>query len=369
MSVRKSSDSRPPEVFAIGPLPPPVNGLTMLTEKVVKQLQSAGPTTIVDQSPRPARKRIVFRIKRLLRSVWCLYRLLMHGRAQNTRLYLAANSKGGLMATDILVRVASWLKYPTYLHHHTYFYIDKYDWRMARIVRHLGPRGVHIVHCPEMADDFRARYPTSEPFQYVLPSVFSLPIGNPKSSVSLPFRLGFLANLSMAKGLDLVLDTFRTLHDSGLFVKLRLAGPCTTESVRRMINRELHRYPDSLEYVGPVYDRAKVDFYNSVDCFVYPSRSESWGIVLDEALSAGVPVIACRRGCARTVIGPAAGLIVEDDLQFVSLAAKQIHHWIDHPQEYLIASAAAIEQAQFLDRTGQAQLNHFISNMFLPLSE
>lgn len=49
--------------------------------------------------------------------------------------------------------------------------------------------------------------------------------------------------------------------------------------------------PPNCEYLGYLEEDRKHNIYNSVDLFVQPSISESFGIVFMEALSAGVPVI------------------------------------------------------------------------------
>ena len=41
----------------------------------------------------------------------CLAKLILHGRVQNARLYLTANSKGGLIMTGLLVKAARRLGY------------------------------------------------------------------------------------------------------------------------------------------------------------------------------------------------------------------------------------------------------------------
>jgi len=267
-----------------------------------------------------------------------------------------------------MVNAGRLLGYPIYLHHHAYFYIDRYDWRMAWIDRSLGADGVHVVHCPQMADDFRAVYATKHPFECVLPSVFSLPLAAPRQSTPVPFRLGHMGNLCIAKGLDLVLQTFHELRKNGRPIQLRLAGPFLTKGAQRMVHKELDEHPQLIDYMGPVYGQAKTEFFRSIDCFIFPSRSESWGIVLNEALAEGVPVIACQRGCTQTVVGDCAGLIVKDSAQYVQLAMRQIQAWMDNADQYRAASAAAIEQTDLLDREAQLQLNAFAEHMHSPLA-
>ena len=49
------------------------------------------------------------------------------------------------------------------------------------------------------------------------------------------FRIGHLGNLSVAKGLDLVLKTFEELVKRGRRVVLKLAGPCHTHEAQSLV--------------------------------------------------------------------------------------------------------------------------------------
>ncbi|HEY3394447.1 MAG TPA: glycosyltransferase family 4 protein [Lacipirellulaceae bacterium] len=369
MAASQTSANTRPELWALGPLPPPVTGMTLLTERILQRLMRAGAVTVFNWSPGGPQRRFGWRIKRLLRTFGCLISLLKHGPVRAARLYIVAGSKAGLLMTGLLANAGRLLGYRVYVHHHTYYYLDHYDWRMAWIDRSLGPRGVHVVHCQQMADDFRAKYVSQRRFEFVLPSVFALPLREARHSTPKPFRLGHMGNLSVAKGLDLVLETMRALERRGRSVELRLAGPFQTGEAKRMVQRAIQENPGAIDYIGPVYDEAKDDYFTSIDCFLFPSRSESWGIVLNEAMAAGVPVLACRRGCTSTLVGDGAGVVVDGDKTFVEVAVDRIISWMDNPDQYRAASRAAIQQADCLNKRGQLELDRFVDSMFAPLSE
>src|SRR5262245_34041707 len=120
-----------PEVWALGPLPPPVTGMTLLTEKVVQHLRERTPVTVANWSAGDAQPRPHTRALRMLRAAACLLKLILHGRVKNGRLYICCNSKGGLVMTGLLIKAGRRLGYTIYLHHHVYVYIDNYDPKMA----------------------------------------------------------------------------------------------------------------------------------------------------------------------------------------------------------------------------------------------
>jgi glycosyltransferase involved in cell wall biosynthesis len=366
MADEHESQNHRPEVWAIGSLPPPITGMSLLTEKVVLRLAERTPLTIANFSSGDAQPRPHTRALRILRTLGCLAKLVIHGRVRDARLYLTCNSRGGLQMTSLLIRAARRLGYSIYLHHHVYMYIDEYDATMASISRHLGARDVHLMHCPKMIDDFRALYPTPAQFAFLYPSIASLPLCPPRQQLSQPLRLGFLANLAIAKGLDLVLETFRALIERKHDVRLCLAGLFNTKEAERLVKKAVGEHAGVISYVGAVYDERKVEFFNSIDCFLFPSRTEGWPIVLNEALASGVPVIATNRGCIRTCVGERAGLVVDDARQYVDSAIRQIECWIDSPSAYCAASQAAVDQADQCQREAALQLEQLISRICSP---
>lgn len=353
-----------PEVWMLGPVPPPLTGMTLLTQTVVRAMQQAGPVRFLNWSPGMPKRTLRMRLVRNLRIVNSMIKLLARGPVKQGRLYLVANSQSGLYLTAPLVLLGRWLGYTIYLHHHGYSYIDRYDWRMAWIDRQLAGKGVHIVHAERMADDFRNRYSSRNKFLMVHPSIVQIPISRPRESFHRPFRLGLLSSLSLAKGLGLVIETFEKLRSSGSDVMLMLAGPIPGSKEQRMIEQAIARHPGLVRHVGPVYNEEKNRFFAEIDAFVFPTLTESWGLALNEALGAGLPVITFDRGCTATVVGDEAGLVIAPHEPFVAQAAQQIIEWMRDDDRYRRTSQAAVEQAERLHHDAQRSLAAFIEHMF-----
>jgi glycosyltransferase involved in cell wall biosynthesis len=368
MASRALSGNEAPTVWAMGALPPPVTGMSILTDKVVQRLVARTSVTIADWSSRDEKPRPHTRLIRLLRNAKCLLKLVFHGRVQDGRLYLCSNSKGGLIMTGLMIKAARHLGYKVYLHHHVYAYIDKYDKKMAWVDRNMSADDVHLMHCPQMINDFRAKYASTAQFVFVYPSIASLPLSQPRTRFSEPFRMGHLSNLTVEKGLSLVLDTFRELHKRKRNVQLILAGPFGTEEAERLTTEALEQYPESVRHIGPVYNQQKLDYFNSIDCFLFPTQydCEAWPIALNEALDAGLPVIVTNRGAIRTMLGGHAGPIFEDN-RYVNQAASQVEEWIDSPQAYSAVSLATIEQARLLREESAKQFDALVTSICSPV--
>ena len=140
----------------------------------------------------------------------------------------------------------------------------------------------------------------------------------------------------LAKGIDETIWTFERLAQQGRDVRLIIAGPCKGRAEQELIDASVAKWPERVDYRGAVYGAAKAQFFADVDALIFPTRyaTESWGIVVTEALAAGVPVIARSRGCMPWIVDGQCGLVVARDAEFVAPAAELVGAWIDSPELY-----------------------------------
>src|SRR5690349_4351695 len=99
MGLAPESERNGPLVWALGALPPPITGMTLLTEKVVDGLREKTPLRVVTWAAGDSRQRFPMRVLRLLRTAKALAILVLHGPVRDARVYVTANSKGGLLMT------------------------------------------------------------------------------------------------------------------------------------------------------------------------------------------------------------------------------------------------------------------------------
>ena len=79
-----------------------------------------------------------------------------------------------------------------------------------------------------------------------------------------------------------------------------------------LVREALKKYPDSINYRGPVHGSNKKEFFNDIHIMLFPSRykNEAQPLVVFEALSYGVPVICFNRGCIENMVDSTCGMLV-----------------------------------------------------------
>ena len=120
-----------------------------------------------------------------------------------------------------------------------------------------------------------------------------LPAPVPAPSVGGPRTALYLSRLHPIKGLPDLVAAWADVRPEGWH--LVIAGP-DEGGHRAEVECQVQAagLSGAVSFVGPVADDAKWDAYQAADLFVLPTHSENFGIVVAEALAAGLPVLTTR---------------------------------------------------------------------------
>ena len=106
------------------------------------------------------------------------------------------------------------------------------------------------------------------------------------------FNALFVGRLSPEKGFPVTVDVVSRLQAEGLEVGLLVVGdgPRRREYERLVSNRRLKH----VVFFGFVQQTELPFYYGQADALMVPSVSEPWGLVVNEAMACGVPVLCSR---------------------------------------------------------------------------
>ncbi len=121
----------------------------------------------------------------------------------------------------------------------------------------------------------------------------------------------YVGRLGAEKNLPFLLDLTRDLMKINPRIHLLLVGGGPDEKeFREMVNEwDLEQ---RIIFTGIVSPRKVIDYYLGADVFVFPSVTETQGLVILEAMAAGLPVVAMNREGPATVINSGEdGILVQ----------------------------------------------------------
>lgn len=125
-----------------------------------------------------------------------------------------------------------------------------------------------------------------------------------------PFIIGFLGSLNTKnKGLDILLNACDSLPFN---FTLKIGGEGKYLEYYKRMSKEL-QINHKCNFVGNINQFDIPYFYSDISLFVLTSRYETFGIVLVEAMAAGVPVIATKCGGPADIVNESNGVLVDID--------------------------------------------------------
>jgi glycosyltransferase involved in cell wall biosynthesis len=191
-----------------------------------------------------------------------------------------------------------------------------------------------IVVCNEAETDLLRRLGLRTPIRRIpwgvdIPSAGSSPVRTKLAAwfpalADRPFWL-FLSRLHPKKGLDLLILAFAALAQEFPDWLLVLAGPDEggyRGQLERMVTDQ--GLEQRILFTGLVTGEAKAALLAHADCFVLPSYSEGFPVVVAEALGYGRPVVITTSCYVPEVAKGEAGLVVSSEMGALATALREM---------------------------------------------
>ena len=155
-------------------------------------------------------------------------------------------------------------------------------------LRHYGVKDNQLFYCPHFIDNehFREKSQINK-----LNSTDKI-----KNKYNIPldaFVLLFVGKfINVKRPLDLI-DAAKEILNSKDIPELHVLFVGDGPLMNRMIKGSAE-YENNFHYAGFVNQSDIAEYYAASDCLVLPSQSETWGLVVNEAMLCGLPVIASQ---------------------------------------------------------------------------
>lgn len=142
------------------------------------------------------------------------------------------------------------------------------------------------------------------PFGYFVPAMTVL---IDKHENTIPLRLIFVAALLKRKGLDIAIRALQEINQCGIKVTLDVYGSGNPKAF-------LPKNSDSIIYKGVIPVEQVQSVIAQYNALILPSRHDGWGVVVNESLLQGIPVIVSNTVGAKCLIeSSGAGLVFESE--------------------------------------------------------
>ena len=122
-----------------------------------------------------------------------------------------------------------------------------------------------------------------------------------------PFTFLYVGRIIPHKNVEMLIKSFIEAFGGSEDVELKIVG--TGESFEWLHKK--YSVNRNISFEGPKFGQDLVDAYHASNVLVIPSLYEPWGLVVNEALSAGLPVLASNR------VGAVYDLIENRDTGFI----------------------------------------------------
>jgi glycosyltransferase involved in cell wall biosynthesis len=152
-------------------------------------------------------------------------------------------------------------------------------------------RATGIVGVGQAAEnDYRRRFPSTSHFCiHYYCDLSDFLAHNRRAAPASEVNFLFCGQMNRRKGVDLLLTAFARLITKGLNVRLLLVGrEAELPQFLRTVNSASR---ERIDYAGFQPPERLPEYFSRADVFVLPSRYDGWGVVVNQALGAGLPII------------------------------------------------------------------------------
>ncbi len=153
----------------------------------------------------------------------------------------------------------------------------------------------------------------------------------------------FVGRLGKEKNVEFLIEAFREINSYLNGVSLIMVGD---GPLRAKLEAQIEDYhlEDKIKLAGWQPPEKVVDYYLAADLFVFPSVTETQGLVTLEAMAGGLPVVAVNEAGSTVMVDSGLnGLLVKEDTH---IFAQNVIELITHERQYHLFRKNAVKKAE-----------------------
>ena len=168
-----------------------------------------------------------------------------------------------------------------------------------------------------------------------------------------PSEERYILNVGSIETRKNIMLAVKALHHLPEDLKLVIVGKHTSYTDAVMHYTKRNNLSERVIFCHDVTDEQLPELYAKAEAFVYPSRYEGFGIPIIEAISSGLPVVACSGSCLEEAGGPDSIYVDPYDEHAMANAIKQVLKGAEGREERISRSQAYIRRFEGNDVAGQ----------------
>jgi len=346
------------KILFVGQFPPPRHGVSVINELLSKELCRFYDVSVYDY-------RFSSGLKEIGKSAILPKLLLFFGHLLSiTKMlvtkdfdifYFTPNVRGGVFFRDLLVVMAmKCFRGEVFLHLHGLGVRVNSRSNYWRFFYRLMFRGVHVVHVSEkvLLDEFGEGSFGERSLNYLNNSI-DLSVAhrymrNSDEGEGRVKNIVHMSNFRPSKGVMDVLKVYEELKED-IPCRLKMIGSFTSEKFEEEVRAYINEAGlGDVEFLGFLESDNKISALESSDLFIYPSYDDSFGLVVLEAQSVGLPVVCYDIGSMKQIVNTRRGAVCElGDIGSLNSATRRFIKGgrqepdLDFLKDYDIASYAS----------------------------
>ena len=252
-------------------------------------------------------------------------------------------SKSGIRSV-VTIHDLIFLRYPEFYH-----WLDTkiYTWKFLQTIKEAD----HIIAISECTkrdimefgnideDRISVIYQSCAP-RFSIPSSPNISLTSHLSPLTSKYILS-VGSIEERKNILLAVKALPYLPDD---LQLIIVGRHTkyTDVVADYVQK--HGLEQRVKILHGVKDEELPSLYAGAEAFVYPSLYEGFGIPIIEAISTGLPVVACKGSCLEEAGGPDNLYVAPDDAEGMAAAIRQMLRGAEGREARILRSQAYIRR-------------------------